>query len=77
MAKPIFGQTLTGPLMMVAATGKGLVSVIDLAALLPQLDTAITERVSVVGTTGYLMEMLDESVLFTLNKTAPVGNVHL
>ena len=62
-------------MITVAATGNVFVSVIDLTALVPQLDTAETLKVNVVGITGYFMEILLESVAFTLNKTAPAGKV--
>jgi hypothetical protein len=75
VALPIEAHTSAKPVIASGATGAVAFKVKDLATLLPQPETAITESANVVGRTGKFNVMLLESVAFTLTNTAPVGNV--
>jgi hypothetical protein len=59
------------------AAGAVALSVSDLATLLPQPETAITDSTKVVGVVGNFTVMLLESTAFTLISWDPVDNVHL
>jgi hypothetical protein len=74
-ALPIAEQTSTDPVIVVGAKGAVAFKVIDFAALLPQPETAITDKLSVDGILGNLMVMLLESATFTLTSCEPVGKL--